>query len=119
MQLKGIIHHIGDTVQKSEKFKSRDLIVSTAENPSYPQLIKIEAGQDKCSLLDTLKIGDEVEVDFNLNGRSWTNPKDGSVSYFNSLALWKFNVLTTGSNPAPVAAPVLVEASADDDDLPF
>jgi len=71
-------------------------------------------------LLDNVKTGDDVEVFFNLNGRPWTD-KAGKKTYFNSLQLWKVNVLSGGSAAAPeYAAPVnLSAAPGEDDDLPF
>jgi len=58
---------------------------------------------------------------FNLKGRPWTD-KAGKKTYFNSLQLWKVNVLSGGSAAAApeYAAPVnLSAAPGEDDDLPF
>lgn len=112
MQITGKVLLVTPTVQKTEKFRGRDLIVETADNPQYPQKIKIEAGNDKCDLLNNINVGDQVEVEANLNGREWTN-KEGVVSYFNSISIWKIKVLEA-SAPIPVAA-----GGPDDDDLPF
>lgn len=62
-------------------------------------------------------MGDEVEVFFNLRGRPWTDKK-WKKSYFNSLQLWKINVLG-GGQKYDYAPPVDINAPADDDDLPF
>lgn len=124
MEIKGKVHEVGATQQVSETFKKRDLIVEYAENPSYPEYIRFEALQDKSSLLDSLKVGDEVEVFFNLRGRAWTD-KTGKTSYFNSLVVWRINTLTgNAAAPAPAspayATPVDVSTNTDDgDDLPF
>ncbi|RZK49498.1 MAG: DUF3127 domain-containing protein [Pedobacter sp.] len=122
MEIKGKVHEVGAVQQVSETFKKRDLIVEYAENPSYPEYIRFEALQDKTSLLDALKPGEEVEVAFNLRGRPWTN-KDGVTSYFNSLVIWK--VTTLGQTAAAAAAPAFAAPSdlntpaGEDDDLPF
>lgn len=124
MEIKGKVHEIGAINQVSDTFKKRDLIVEYAENPSYPEYIRFEAIQDKTSLFDSLQVGDNVEVSFNLRGRAWTN-KEGQTSYFNSLIVWRITNLNNAA-PAP-AAPVAQQAQAvdvspvsdDGDDLPF
>lgn len=122
MELKGKVHEIGALQQVSETFKKRDLIIEYAENPTYPEYIRFEALQDKTTLFDSLKPGDDVEVSFNLRGRPWTD-KTGKTSYFNSLVVWRINALTnSAAAPAtPAYAPPadLSSASGEEDDLPF
>jgi len=122
MEIKGKVHEIGALQQVSETFKKRDLIVEYAENPTYPEYIRFEALQDKTSLFDSLKVGDDVEVSFNLRGRPWTD-KTGKVSYFNSLVVWRLNTLSNNAGAASTpdyAPPVdLSSKPGDDDDLPF
>ena len=36
--------------------------------------------------------GEEVKITFNLRGREWTSPK-GEVRYFNSLDIWKIELV--------------------------
>ena len=86
MEVTGNIKKIGGTEQVTEKFKKRNLVVTTAEQ--YPQDILIEFIQDKTTLLDALRIGENVTVAINLRGREWTSPK-GEVKYFNSLHGWR------------------------------
>jgi hypothetical protein len=122
MEIKGKVHEVSPTTQVTDSFKKRELIVEFVENPQYPEYIKFEAGQDRCALLDNVKVGDDVEVFFNLRGRPWTD-KTGKKSYFNSLNLWKVNVLSGAapSNSTPeYVAPANISAGADEeDDLPF
>lgn len=122
MEIKGKVHEIGELQQVSETFKKRDLIIEYAENPTYPEYIRFEALQDKTALFDSLKVGDEVEVSFNLRGRPWTD-KAGKTSYFNSLVVWKLNVIAAGQNaataPATQAATVNADPGDDWSDLPF
>lgn len=122
MEIKGKVHEIGAIQQVSETFKKRDLIIEYAENPTYPEFIRFEALQDKTTLFDSLKQGDEVEVSFNLRGRPWTD-KAGKTSYFNSLVVWRINALTSAAaaSATPQYAPPadLSNAPGEDDDLPF
>ncbi len=121
MEIKGRVHEIGALQQVSETFKKRDLIIEYAENPTYPEYIRFEALQDKTSLFDSLKQGDDVEVSFNLRGRPWTD-KTGKTSYFNSLVVWRINALASAaaaSTPQYAPPADLSNAPGEDDDLPF
>lgn len=120
MDIKGKVHEVSPTTQVTDTLKKRELILEYIENPQYPEYIKFEAIQDRCNLLDSVKVGDNVEVSFNLKGRPWTD-KTGKKTYFNSLQLWRVNKLNEGAAPsAPeYAPPVDLSAAPDDDDLPF
>ncbi|MEO6522195.1 MAG: DUF3127 domain-containing protein [Mucilaginibacter sp.] len=119
MEIKGKVHEVSPTVQVTDSLKKRELILEYIENPQYPEYIKFEAIQDRCSLLDNVKVGDDIELFFNLKGRPWTD-KAGKKSYFNSLHLWKINVFGNGAATPEYAAPVnLSAAPGDNDDLPF
>jgi len=126
MNIKGKILEINDTQQVSQSFKKREFILEYAENPQYPEFVKFELIQDKCSLLDAYNVNDEVDVAFNLKGRKWTDPQ-GVVKYFNSLQAWKIDRVSASQGAAPAAAddngmdqmeePGWI--SEGDDDLPF
>jgi hypothetical protein len=121
MEVKGKVHEVSPTQQVTESLKKRELIIEYVENPQYPEYLKFEAIQDRCALMDNVKIGDDVEVFFNLKGRPWTD-KAGKKSYFNSLQLWKINVLSgagAASTPEYAAPSADISSSSDDDDLPF
>jgi hypothetical protein len=121
MDIKGKVHEIGEVVTVSDKFKKRELIVEYAENPTYPEFIKFEAVQDKVSLFDNVKVGDQVELFFNLRGRPWTD-KNGKTAYFNSLVAWRINILggsETAAATPEYAAPVDISSAPEEDDLPF
>jgi hypothetical protein len=120
MEIKGKVHEVAPTVQVTESLKKRELILEYIENPQYPEYLKFEAIQERCNLLDNVKIGDDVEVFFHLKGRPWTD-KTGKKSYFNSLQLWKINTLAgAGASPAPeYAPPADISSTPDEDDLPF
>lgn len=121
-EIKGLVHELPQANQVSDKLKKQDLIIEYADNPQYPEFLKFEAINDKCTLLDSLSVGDEVEVYFNYKGRPWTD-KTGKKSYFNSLQIWKVNKLSAGSaasRPTATATkPADISSAAEDDDLPF
>ena len=121
--MKGKVKVVGSTVAISEKFSKREFVVVDDTN-MYPQDIQFQLTQDKCNLIDSLTIGDEVEVSFNLNGREWVNPK-GESKFFNTLDVWKISKI--GSNAVKDAQgqgfepkkSVIAEVVANDSDLPF
>lgn len=85
MEFQGNIKRIGQTQQVSEKFKKREFTVTTGD--TYPKTIQFELHQDRTDLIDAFKVGDLVNVKFNLRGREWTNP-EGEVKTFNTLQAW-------------------------------
>lgn len=120
-QIKGRIKTIFPTIQVSDKFSKRDVVVTTTTD-MYPQDILVQFTQDKCAVLDLYKSGDEVDVDYNLKGREWTNPQ-GEVKYFNTIEGWRISK-TSSASPIPqdVKKDVPVEqlgGQINDDNLPF
>jgi single-strand DNA-binding protein len=111
MTIRGILIQKYDTEQVSEKFKKRQLVIKTEE--TYPQTIPLQLTQDKCSLLDSFKIGDNLKVSINIRGKEWVNPQ-GETKYFASLEVWKLEKLV-GSDY--VAEPT--QGNDNDSGLPF
>ena len=126
-KLTGTLKVIKDTVQISEKFAKREFVISDTSS-MYPQDILFQAVQDKCSMLDAVNEGEQVDVSFNLRGREWTSPQ-GEVKYFNTLDAWRIEKVGQGMpqggpsnmNLDPVATniPAASTDAAEDDDLPF
>lgn len=90
MELKGNIKRIFDTVVVSEKFKKRELVLTTLED-KYAQDISIQFNQDNANLLEGFVPGETVVVKINLKGREWTNPK-GEIKYFNTIEGWSIQM---------------------------
>ena len=124
MEIEGKVKLIGETQSfGSNGFRKRELVVTTDEQ--YPQHIMVEFVQDKCDLLNSYKVGQDVKVSINLRGREWTNPQ-GEVKYFNSIQGWRIEG-SSQAQPAgmPPVPPMEAFEPADDlneedhDDLPF
>lgn len=120
MNIRGKLHEIYNLQQVSDSFKKREFVLEFSENPQYPEFLKFEVIQDKCSLLDQFKVGQEVDVYFNLKGRKWTNPK-GETLYFNSLQAWRMEDISGNSRPDDYNPPEDSDLNTftDDDVLPF
>ncbi len=122
MEIKGTVKVIGETQVISDKFKKRDIVVTT-ENGEYTQHISLQLVNDKCSLADKLVIGAEATFSINLRGREWTSPK-GEVKYFNTIECWKIDNVSVGQFQGadnasnPLHAPAF-STTAQEDDLPF
>ena len=122
MDVSGRIKKIDETKEfGTSGFKKREIVITTDEQ--YPQHILIEFVQDKCTLLDSYQVGQEVKIAFNLRGREWINP-EGVAKYFNSLNGWRIEAAQS-STPPPMAPPANLEEidtdsdSNEPDDLPF
>jgi single-stranded DNA-binding protein len=130
-KLTGTVKVLNNTVQVSEKFSKREFVV-TDTTSMYPQDIMFQATQDKCSMLDAVQQGDQVEVSFNLRGREWTSPQ-GEVKYFNTLEAWRIEKVGAAApqgmpqggpsamnlDPMTAAPSAAVNVESEDDDLPF
>lgn len=113
MEVIGKIKLINETQTFGDNaFRKRELVVTTDEQ--YPQMILIEFVQDKCDLLNSYSVGQDVKVSINLRGREWINPQ-GVVKYFNSVQGWRIEKIETNNeqfNPVDNTQEV-------NDDLPF
>lgn len=90
----GDIRSIKNTEVVSDKFSKREFVI-TEVSERYPQSIPIIFVNDKCSSLDGYKVGERVQVSFNVRGNEW---KDKIYIEFNA---WKIERhATEGSTPA-------------------
>lgn len=133
----GRLHEIFDEQQVSEKFRKREFVLEVQDG-QYPEHIKFQLVQDKTSLIDPYKMGDEVKITFNLRGRGFN--KNGQMIYFTNLEAWRIEPASGGGNagggysggqqaaPRPAAQnqnpnlraqPAAPIAGDDDNDLPF
>ena len=115
MNIQGKLIEIFDTIQITETFKKREFIIQDNKNPEYPEFIKIELIQDKVDLLDTLNVGDEINVLINIKGRKWED-KEGKIKYFNSIQGWKIETDNDGINQENQAEDTNQDS---EEDLPF
>lgn len=102
MQITGRIKMIGQTQEVSQSFRKRELVVTTDEQ--YAQHILIEFHQDKCEVLNSYQVGQQVTVDLNLRGREWVNPQ-GETKYFNTIQGWRINAVGQPVQPMQAQHP--------------
>ena len=121
MEVTGKLKLINETQTfGSNNFRKREVVVTTDEQ--YPQMILIEFIQDKCDLLNSFQVGQDVKVSINLRGREWIDPQ-GEAKYFNTIQGWRIENLAqahSGNVPPAQSFEPAPDLSADEpDDLPF
>ena len=91
MNIQGKIHLIGQTETVGNNgFTKRQIVVETSEQ--YPQKVAIDFVKDKCSILDSYKVGQEVTVDVNVRGSEYNG------KFYVNLQGWKINALSQQVN---------------------
>ncbi len=83
LEIEGVLIKKFDTQQVSASFQKREFVLETQEQ--YPQQIKLELTQDKCTLLDPFNEGEKMKASFNLKGREWQG------KYFVNLQAWRLD----------------------------
>jgi hypothetical protein len=121
MNIQGKLKVKNDSIQVSEKFTKREFVI-TDDASMYPQDILFQLVNDKCNLIDSVSIGETIDVSFNLRGKLWVSPQ-GEEKYFNTLEAWKIEKVTSLPaqgipQQAPPTGPVAT-GGGDMDDLPF
>ena len=119
MNIKGTLYAIGVTQQITEKFRKREFVIEEKSNPSYPELIKFEAQNDKVDLLDKFMEGEEIDVHFNIRGKEWRKTELDEPKYFVTLVAWKIDNVSGGVHTPEYAKPDNINTIPQEDDLPF
>jgi hypothetical protein len=121
LEVTGTLYRKMDTQRISDKLQKREFVIETTEE-QYPQLVKFELLNDKCSSIDGYDLNSKVKVAFNLRGREWKKD-DGTVAFFTSLNAWRVELVSVGDTAtkqqAPPSQPVVVPTIGADEDLPF
>ncbi|MCA9159520.1 MAG: DUF3127 domain-containing protein [Pirellulaceae bacterium] len=125
-KVKGHVHLVEETKTFGQKGFRKRMVVLEQDNGRFQNYIPIDFIQDACDQVDSLKVGDEVEITYRLGGRKWQRDAASEVKYFLSCEATNFRVLSgTAGGPAsdefssdPNNA--LSEAAyEDDEDVPF
>ncbi len=122
-EIEGVLHKKYEIESKTASFQAREFVITT--DGTYPQFVKFQLTQDKCSILDSYNEGEKVKVFFDLRGREWQD------KYFTNLNAWKMEKVQANANieiadnsfpPPPPAGldPWETDGGTQDvDDLPF
>ena len=97
----GKMKWIGTTQSFPSGFTKREFVVTTAHD-KYPQDIKFDMVKDKCQVLDSFELGQDVQVTFDIRGREYNG------KYFVDLSCWK---LQTADGASKASSPSSSEPS--------
>jgi hypothetical protein len=124
MELKNVqIISIGELQQITPTFKKVSFRVKTDDK--YPQEVEFDVKQDKAdSFLQYNKVGNFVDIDFNLQGRSSLKAGDPETArrWWNTLDAWKIFKAESPANAVVSQAPFETVDSFSEqphDDMPF
>jgi hypothetical protein len=123
-EAQGRLTAVFDTVQRSEKFRTREFVIEVTEevrDRTITNYVKFQLVQDRTAILDRFRVGDTVKVQFNLRGSRWE--RNGQVNYITNLDAWRIeSVLSqpqTGADNMPAFGPDPAPSTDTPDDLPF
>ena len=93
-EVEGKLYKKFDTQSKTDTFQAREFVIEI-NNGNYPQFIKFQLTQDRCSYVDNHEEGEEIKVSFDLRGREWNG------KFFTNLNAWK---IEKAASVAPAAS---------------
>jgi len=112
MEIQGTVKKVCKAVTFTSKtgseFTKRTLLVTIGDK--YPEHVPVEFFQDKVTLLDHVKEGDDITVQVNLKGSEYKE------KYYSSISGWKIG---DSESSASFADQATTSSSSADDDLPF
>jgi len=118
-EVSGEIKRIGKVENISNQFYKQSFLI---ESPGqYPKIYKFECHREDCKMLDSMAVGDSVDVSFNIR----CNKSQKGV-YFTNLQAWRVNKLSVDDRSEPSFAAVdskpktrAEEAFEDTEECPF
>jgi hypothetical protein len=124
-ELTGTLKVLEDLQTFASGFTKREFVIEVPDG-KYPQMVKFETVRDKIDQLNTLSIGDELKVTFDIRGNEYKG------RYYVNLNAWKIESSGGGSgggddsgaapdDPPPSSFDNSFDNEPDpsDDDIPF
>jgi hypothetical protein len=117
-----------DTIQRSEKFRTREFVIETTEairDRTINNYIKFQLVQDRTDLIDRFRVNDMIKVKFNIKGSRWE--KNGMTNYITNLDAWRIENQESAADSGQGGADTMQAFTPDPfpkeggpaDDLPF
>jgi single-strand DNA-binding protein len=107
-EVEGRLHRLFPTEQKSGSFQAREFVLEVPDG-NYPQLIKFQAVQERCAMLDRFGEGDRIKVSFDLRGREWNG------KYLTNLNAWRVEGAGEGTENSSGATTTTKSKSSPED----
>ncbi len=129
--IRGIVHFIDDTKTYGQKGFRKRMVVLEQQKERFTNYIPVEFTHDGCDSVDSMNVGDDVEITYRLSGRKWQKDAGSEVRYFLNAEALSFQLHgggAAGSGAAGAGAAgtsekqindQLAEADESDDEVPF
>jgi len=114
--VQGTVHVIEDSKTYGQNGFRKRLVVLEQEPGRFTNYIPLEFVQEACDTVDSLNVGDRVEIRYRLNGRKWQKDASSEVKYFLNAEALGFSVLEP---PADGKSPAAAKKSPSDDEQPI
>ena len=112
-ELVGTVKTVLDPQTFASGFSKREVVISP-ENERFPNDVPVSFAKDRAKLLDPLKPGDRVKIQFDLRGREYNG------RYFVNCEGWKLEKADEDQPPAaPADSAFEQDIGAADDTMPF
>ena len=118
-ELTGKVKTVCEVQTFASGFTKRELVVEEEREGKWPNVVAFAFKKEKAALLDGLTPGMRVKVGFAVDGREWTDPKNGKVRYFSDLTALRLEQLDGALHVPEPAAPSSPPPEPDDGDVPF
>ena len=112
LKIKGLFKAAKEYKQITEKFGVQNFYIDVDTDTEYPAVVEFQVNNNKIDL-SQFAGGEEIEVNFNINGRKWE--KDGRTGFAQNLTAWR--ITKTGESKPVEAKPETGDKNGDD--LPF
>ena len=123
-KVSGKVHFIDETKTFGQNGFRKRTVVLEQDSGRFTNYIPVEFIQESCDSVDSLKVGDEAEITFELTGRKWQKDAASEVKYFLNAQASSFKVVGSGpaadgdDDGAPMFDPTN-ETEFDEDNVPF
>ena len=121
-KFKGVVHVIEATKTFGQKGFRKRLVVLEQDNGRFSNFVPFEFIGDSCDSVDSLKVGDEIEVNYRLGGRKWQRDPESEVKFFLSAEATGYRLTSAGSAKAgseDINTALSQESYDDGGDVPF
>lgn len=109
-KVRGIVHLVEETKTFGAKGFRKRMVVLEQDKGSFTNYIPVEFTRDDCDSVDSMSVGDDVEITYRLNGRKWQRDEQSEVKYFVSVEATRFDIV---GGDAPKSRPANVNSVND------
>ena len=117
--VRGIVHEIEDTKTYGQNGFRKRVVVLEQDLGSFTNYIPLEFTRDACDTVDELNVGDDVEIQYRLNGRKWQKDPSSEVKFFLNAEALGFKVTNKKADAAGTDVNDAFAEAAHDEEPPF